>query len=207
MMLSRKRGNSAPQHTLFLMGEPIEKVSSFKYLGVTISDDLNWSKHIQTISSKARRIIGMLYRQFYCYTSTPALLHLYKTQIRPHLEYASVVWDLYLAKDIQLLEGVQIFAAKVIPKSWDMEYLEMLYMLDLPELAIRRKISKLTFLFKIVSQLTFYPEAPLTPRTLHYPTHIVHSAPYRQLHGRTYQYVDCCRLFIRHPFPPSISCN
>ena len=107
MMLSRKRGNSAPQHTLFLMGEPIEKVNSFKYLGVTISDDLTWSKHIQTISSKARRIIGMLYRQFYRYTSTPALLHSYKTQIRPHLEYASVVWDPYLAKDIQLLEGVQ----------------------------------------------------------------------------------------------------
>jgi len=64
-MMSRKRGNSAPQHTLFLMGEPIEKVSSFKYLGVTISDDLTWSKHIQTISSKARRIIGMLYGQFY----------------------------------------------------------------------------------------------------------------------------------------------
>ena len=115
----------------------------------------------------------MLYRQFYQYTSTPILLHLYKTQIRPHLEFASVVWDLYLtrlAKDIQLLEGVKKFAAKVISKNWDMEYLEMLYMLDLPELAIRRKISKLTFLFKIVNQLTFYPEAPLTPRTLHYPT-------------------------------------
>ena len=63
----QKRGKSAPQYTLFLMGEPIEKVSSFKYLGVTISDDLTWSKHIQTISSKARRIIGMLYRQFYRY--------------------------------------------------------------------------------------------------------------------------------------------
>jgi len=59
----------------------------------------------------------------------------------------------------KLLEGVQKFAAKVISKNWDMEYLEMLYMLDLPELAIRRKISKLTFLFKIVNQLTFYPEA------------------------------------------------
>ena len=123
----QKRGKSAPQYTLFLMGEPIEKVSSFKYLGVTISDDLTWSKHIQTISSKARRIIGMLYRQFYHYTSTPTLLHLYKTQIRPHLEYASVVRDPYLAKDIQLLEGVQKFATKVISKNCNMEYLEMLY--------------------------------------------------------------------------------
>jgi len=80
-MLSRKRGNCAPQHTLFLMGEPIEKVSSFKYLGVTISDDLTWSKHIQTISSKARRIIGMLYRQFYRlplykYSLTPAFIQI-----------------------------------------------------------------------------------------------------------------------------------
>ena len=49
--------------------------------------------------------------------------------------------------------------------------------------------SQLTFLFKIVNQLIFYPEAPLTPCTLHYPTHTVHSAPYCQLHGRTYQYL------------------
>ena len=120
------------------------------------------------------------------------------------MEFASVVWDLYLtrlAKDIQLLEGIQKFATnKVISKNWDMEYLEMLYMLDLPELAIRRKISKLTFLFKIVNQLTFYPEAPLTSCTLHYHIRTVHSdcaqygwgchsAPYRQLHGRTYQYL------------------
>jgi len=70
-----------------------------------------------------------------------------------------------------------------------MEYLEMLYMLDLPELAIKRKISKLTFRFKIVNQLPFYPEAPLTPCTLHYPTRTVHSAPYCPLHGRTYQYL------------------
>jgi len=58
MMLSRKRGNSAPQHTLFLMEEPIEKVSSFKYLGVTISD-LTWSKHIQTITGKICQLQGL----------------------------------------------------------------------------------------------------------------------------------------------------
>jgi len=139
------------------------------------------------ISSKARRIFGMLYRQFYRYTSTPALLHLYKTQIRSHLEYASVVWDTYPAKDIQLLEGVQKFAAKVISiaKNWDMEYLEMLYMLDLPELVIRRKISKLTFLLKLSTNLLL----PRGPTHTTYTPLPVHSAPYRQLHGRTYQYL------------------
>jgi len=50
------------------------------------------------------------------------------------------------------------------------------------------KIYKLAFLFKLSTNL-LYPEAPLTPRTLHYPTCTVHSAPYRQLHGRTYQYL------------------
>ena len=78
-----------------------------------------------------------------------------------------------------------------------MEYLEMLYMLDLPELAIRRKISKLTFLLKIVNQLTFYTEATLTARTLHYPTHTMHSAPHRQLQG---ELINIFILFFLMPF-------
>ena len=69
-------------------------------------------------------------------------------------------------------------------------------MLVLPELATRRKISKLTFLFKIVNQLPFYPEAPLTPHTLHYPTRTLHSAPYRQLHA--WQNLSISLFFFPH---------
>ncbi len=38
-----------------ISGTPVERVSSFKYLGVNISEDLTWTKHIQTQVKKARQ--------------------------------------------------------------------------------------------------------------------------------------------------------
>ncbi len=48
---------------------PIETVDRF---GVNIACDLSWTKHIQLIVSKARRVVGPLYQQFYysAYTIT-----------------------------------------------------------------------------------------------------------------------------------------
>ena len=76
----------------------MDRVSSYKYLGVLISDDLSWSLHVERISSKARRLLGTLYRRFYQWSSPDALLKLYLSLIRPHLEYAVQVWNPYLAK-------------------------------------------------------------------------------------------------------------
>ncbi len=38
-----------------ISGTPVERVSSFKYLGVNISEDLTWTTHIQTQVKKARQ--------------------------------------------------------------------------------------------------------------------------------------------------------
>ncbi len=40
---------------LMISGTPVERVSSFKYLGVNISEDLTWTAHIQTQVKKARQ--------------------------------------------------------------------------------------------------------------------------------------------------------
>ncbi len=45
----RKR-QQRPYTPLMISGTPVERVSSFKYLGVNISDDLTWTTHIQTQS-------------------------------------------------------------------------------------------------------------------------------------------------------------
>ena len=58
-------------------------------------------------------MIGMLYRRFYKWSSSNALLQLYLSLIRPHLEYAAQVWSPHQLKDIQKLEAVQKFALKV----------------------------------------------------------------------------------------------
>jgi len=55
---------------------------------------------------------------------TPSLMKLYLTTVRPHLEYASSVWDPYLEKDIEAIERVQKFGLKVCPKNWHCSYAE-----------------------------------------------------------------------------------
>ena len=106
MVISRLKCRSVPFVPLKLYDQAIEKVSQYKHLGVTINEDLTWSSHINEITNEARRIVGLLYRQFYTWTSTSALLKLYTSLVRLHLEYASQVWNPYLVKDVHRLEEV-----------------------------------------------------------------------------------------------------
>ncbi len=50
----RKR-QQRPYTPLMISGTPVERVSSFKYLGVNVSEDLTWTAHIQTQVKKARQ--------------------------------------------------------------------------------------------------------------------------------------------------------
>ena len=103
-------------------------------IGLNLSPDLSWSHHIDLICTKTRKLVGMLYRNFYKYSSSPTLLKLYKALIRPHLEYAGVVWDPYLVKDIVAVENVQKFALRVCSKQWNSSYDALLNALTVPTL-------------------------------------------------------------------------
>ena len=112
LLISRKRFQTA-LHTMYVNGDALESVSSYRYLGILISTKLSWSNHIKEITSKARKKIGLVYRRFYKHAHPGTLRSLYVTLIRPHLEYAVPVWDPHLRKDIDNLESVQRFATKV----------------------------------------------------------------------------------------------
>ena len=49
-------------HGYFLHNQVLENVSSAKYLGVQITDDLAWGQHINEITSKATKTLGFLCR-------------------------------------------------------------------------------------------------------------------------------------------------
>ena len=108
MLISRKR-RSRQQLSLSLGGNALEQVHTFKYLGVLISSSLSWSPHIDAVCTKARQLLGLLYRRFYGLIDTKGMIELYRALIRPHLEYAVPVWAPHLAKDIDKLEKVQKF--------------------------------------------------------------------------------------------------
>ena len=62
----------------------------------------------------------MLYRHYYQYADSNTLLKLYTSLVRPHVEYATPVWDPSTVQDIQHLESVQKFALRVSSKQWDL---------------------------------------------------------------------------------------
>ena len=132
-------------------------IPTFKYLGILISSDLSWSQHIQEVCSKARKIIGLIYRRYYQHTDSSTLLQLYISLVRPHVEYAAPVWDPHAVQDIQSIESLQKFALRTCSKQWDCGYSELLDAFNLPSLENRRLYLKLCHLFKIVhASVTFH---------------------------------------------------
>ena len=171
MTFSRKRSPLYPDAPLHVGDNcPLSRVDDFKYLGVTLSFDFTWSKHITSICNKTRKLIGMYYRKFYKYSNQVTSLKLYKSIIRPHLEYASPVWSPHLVKDIKCIEDVQKLALSVCTKYWDSNYESLLSSCNMDTMSNRRNISRLCLLFKITSGDVFFENLPYDQPCQKYPS-------------------------------------
>ena len=180
MVFSKKHQLTLPDSELHIGdSHALVRVSHYKYLGLNFSADLSWSHHIDLICRKTRKLIGMLYRNFYQFSSPSVMAKLYKPLIRPHLEYACTIWDPHLRKDIQALENVQKFALRVCSKSWSSDYATLLDTLSIPTLSDRRDTLKLCLLFNILTDRVTYPSCP---------TMLKHT-PYANRHTNTVQLV------------------
>ena len=124
----------------------------------------------QHICSKARKLIGMLHRRFSSWADTNTLRCLYLTCIRPHLEYASQLLDPYTNKGIQFLESVQKFACKVCLQQWNLDYDSMLQLLNFPPLSTRRNFLKLTTMYKIIGNFSYFPPGVFVQHNFPYST-------------------------------------
>ena len=115
----------------------LEKTELEKDLGVWMDGTLKFSHHVAHAVSKANQLLGLIRRSF-TYLDGPLLKQLYTTIVRPHLEYANVVWHPYLMKDIEALERVQHRTTKLVPQLSRSPYEDRLKHLDLPTLIYRR---------------------------------------------------------------------
>ena len=61
-------------------------------LGVFFSNNLKFNKHIDFIFNKANRQLGIISRIFKNRNSE-TIIPLYKSVVRPHLEYNSLIWS------------------------------------------------------------------------------------------------------------------
>ena len=97
MIISRKPGVTYT-FTFYLNGVPLERVEIFKYLGVLLRSNLSWSDHIAMVCSKARKLLGLLYRQFYNHATPSTIKQLYLSLVRPHLEYMQLLYGILTSK-------------------------------------------------------------------------------------------------------------
>jgi len=96
----RQRNKAVPSY--FLGPNLLTNVDSYPYLGVTVSSDLRWEKHINIIAAKATRTLNFVRRNvYYCEPDAKALAYL--SLVRPLLEYAAAAWDPYRVCDINTL--------------------------------------------------------------------------------------------------------
>ena len=74
------------------MGEnEINQVTEEKDLGIIIDDKLKFQQHINQQKNKANQRLGMIKRSF-SYMDKEMFLTLFKSIVRPHLEYGRNVW-------------------------------------------------------------------------------------------------------------------
>ena len=142
-----KFSNIVHAHGYALNGKELEHVFVEKDLGVLVDAELTFADHISEKVNKANSMLGVIKRSFAC-LSPSTLRVLYTTFVRPHLEFAQSVWSPRLRKYVNLLEGVQRRATRLVDNFRNLPYQERLRRLDLPSLEFRRIFGDMVQVYK-----------------------------------------------------------
>ena len=143
LRISRKQ--NPVESNYVLMGKVLNSVTHHPYLGVELSRNLDWGQHVNNKVMKANLSLGFLRRNL---SSCPEGVKeaAYKAIVRPHVEYASSVWDRHLKKQVKQIDGVQRRAARFVKNCYTREpgtVTNLLNELNWIPLKERRTISRL----------------------------------------------------------------
>ena len=115
VVFSLKR-NKQVHPPLFLNSNFVKDVESHTHLGLTLQSNKLWRKHIVQVYEKACKRLNML--KFVTYKLDRSILtSLYKSLIRPLMEYRDVIWNNCHDCEAALLESVQYEAAKLVTEA------------------------------------------------------------------------------------------
>ena len=104
---------------------------SYRDLGILFDTDSKFHQHASETAMKANRVLACMRRGF-IYLNESVLLQLYKSVVRPILEYGNVIWGHHYVLDQHKLEGVQWCATKLTSSLKDESYIDRLTSLNLP---------------------------------------------------------------------------
>lgn len=132
-----------------IIGTALSVVNSYQYFVLYITNNLSWNTHAAYVTDNANRTLGYLRRNF---SSAPSSLklNLYKTLVRPKLEYVCAIWDPAHTNLLPSLESIQKRTPVLFSNySRHSSVTSMIKTLDLPDISLRRKYSRLCLLHRI----------------------------------------------------------
>ena len=180
--------------TYTMNGEVVTPTLNNPYLGVNFSHDMRWSRHIDEITVKANKMLGLLKRNLgHCKQEVKE--RAYTSMVRPKLEYASAIWDPSQAYNIHKLEQVQKKAARFVlnkPLTSSTRSLvsttKLVKDLEWDTLQDRRKKSTVTLLFKMCNNIIDIPPTYIPAPALRVNTRCFNNRAFYRIQARVEVY-------------------
>jgi hypothetical protein len=142
-------GKNNIKHQYSLCNKVLKASSREADLGIIMNDSLKFSEQCNSVVKGANSILGLI-RRTIKNKSKRIITQLYKTLVRPKLEYCVQAWRPHLQKDICAIERVQHRATKMIKEIKALTYEERLAATGLITLEERRNRGDLIEVFKII---------------------------------------------------------
>ena len=139
-------GNAPYTGNYTIAGIRLELLDNIRDLGIQIDSKLKFHIHTDMVAKKAYRILGKSFE----YKDSDVIVKLYKTLVRPIVEYNNVIWGPSYTLDNQKLERIQRKATKMIPSISHLSYYDRLRHLNIPSLQHRSQRGDLIYLYQIL---------------------------------------------------------
>ena len=143
--------------SIYVNDQQLAREQTFKYLGITFSENLTWSDHISNVSIKINQRIGLL-RRVKVFIPLKARLTIYNSLILPLFDNADIIWG--DKNNTTLMDQLQILQNKAAKTILDAPYLssstEALSNLHWHPLTHRRYLHRMLTIFKLKNNLIDY---------------------------------------------------
>ena len=165
-----KLGRTKSEGTYFMINPEDNTVTKLpessleKDLGVLVDDQLTFKEHIATATAKANRVLGVIRRSFQ-HLEIDTFIDLYKSLVRPILEYGHSVWQPHLKGLRRDLEDAQRRATRMVANLRQLTYPQRLEALQLPSLEHRRRRGDMIDTYKYMQGIYDTKAPRLKPAT------------------------------------------
>ena len=143
-------GNGNTSEDYYMNGEILTTIDKEKDLGVVIDTKLRFHQHTAQVVAKGFRLLGLMKRSF-ANLNKKTIPLLFKSIVRPVLEYGNCVWGPMFCGDQDQIERVLHRATRLDPSLRELPYEQRLHQLNLPSMFYRRQRGDMIMVFQILT--------------------------------------------------------